>query len=529
MTARCFSDAVLTPRRPVAGRAGHAAGTLRNRVPVRRLAPVVCLLAVALASGETRSAAHQEAADVGLDVFARAAARSDDEARAALAELARRWRPGYAAMVLDLAEMSRPTTRALDPTPRFPTRGDDPEAADRPAAAPGDEEPAARAVSPVRERLLRFLEKQTGKRFGHDFERWHRWIWSLPDEPHPDLARFKGLLYASIDSRMQDFFPAGAPASIRLDEIEWGGVVVNGIPPLVYPAHLEAGEAGYLKDDHIVFGLAINGETRAYPKRILAWHELARDRLGGVELTIVYCTLCGTVLPYESVAGGRLRRFGTSGLLYRSNKLMFDEETKSLWSSLDGKPVVGPLVGSGLSLAVHPAVTTRWGEWRRLHPETTVLSLETGHQRDYSEGAAYRDYFSTDRLMFTVPGQDTRLKNKAEVLVMRLASTPGTPAIPVAIAADFLRTRPVYHADPAGRRLVVLTSRQGANRVYEAGANTFVRLDGERADVDESGRRWQIAEEALVGPDGVRLQRISAQRAFWFGWHAQFPSTLLIK
>jgi hypothetical protein len=214
------------------------------------------------------------------------------------------------------------------------------------------------------------------------------------------------------------------PATIRLDEIEWGGVPPDGILPLVYPAHLDAGDAGYLKDDHIVFEIAINGEARAYPKRILAWHEMALDRIGGGELTIVYCTLCGTVIPYESVVDGEHISFGTSGLLYRSNKLMFDEATKSLWNTFEGRPVVGPLVGSGRTLRHRSVVTTTWGEWRRMHPDTLVLSRDTGHQRDSSEGAAYRDYFATDRLMFEVPRVDDRLDNKDEVLVIRFP--PGT-------------------------------------------------------------------------------------------------------
>ena len=84
---------------------------------------------------------------------------------------------------------------------------------------------------------------------------------------------------------------------------------------------------------------------------------MAIDTLGGVEITVVYCTLCGTVIPYDSLVGGRLRGFGTSGLLYRSNKLMFDEETMSLWSTLEGKPVVGPLVDTGLQLTSHVSIT----------------------------------------------------------------------------------------------------------------------------------------------------------------------------
>jgi hypothetical protein len=151
-----------------------------------------------------------------------------------------------------------------------------------------------------------------------------------------------------MDSRFQEFFHTPLRSSIRLDEVDWGGVAVNGIPPLEYPRHVAAADARYLEDDNIVFGVYVDGVARAYPKRILAWHELARDRFGAREVTIVYCTLCGTVIPYDSKVGGKVRTFGASGLLYQSNKLMFDAETKSLWSSLEGTPVVGPLVGSGL-------------------------------------------------------------------------------------------------------------------------------------------------------------------------------------
>jgi hypothetical protein len=135
-------------------------------------------------------------------------------------------------------------------------------------------------------------------------------------------------------------------------------VPVNGIPPLRFPTTIPAADATWLRDGHVVFGVSINGQARAYPKRILAWHEMAVDRVGAIDLTIVYCTLCGTVIPYESRVGGRRFTFGRSGLLYRSNKSMFDEETNSLWSSLEGVPVVGALVDSGLRLPFRSVVTT---------------------------------------------------------------------------------------------------------------------------------------------------------------------------
>ena len=104
--------------------------------------------------------------------------------------------------------------------------------------------------------------------------------------------------------------------------------------------------------------------------------------------------------------------FGTSGFLYRSNKLMFDHETRSLWNTFEGVPVAGGLAGSGVQLAPHAVVTTTWGEWHRRHPATTVLSLDTGYRRNYSEGAACRDYFSTNELMFQVGARDARLPKK---------------------------------------------------------------------------------------------------------------------
>ena len=433
-----------------------------------------------------------------IQLFLRATAPDGRLAEDALRQIGAQWRVGYAGLVWDLARFVRP------PGPQMFQFF----------------------------RLIEFLQARTGQQLGADLVRWHDWIWDQPYDPHPDYALFKGLLYSQIDPRFEEFFPQGVESVIRLDEVAWGGVAVNGIPPLEYPKRLDADAADYLEDDHIVFGIALEGEARAYPKRILAWHEMALDSLGGVELTIVYCTLCGTVIPFGSMADGRHLTFGTSGLLYRSNKLMFDHETRSLWNTFEGVPVVGSLVGSGVRLTPHAVVTTTWGEWRSTHPATTVLSLDTGHRRDYSEGAAYRGYFSTDELMFQVSENDDRLRNKEEVLVMRLddLTEAGRPR-PLAIAAHFLSTNRVFHHTFAGRNLVVVTSEQGANRVYDAQDIRFARhVDAQRV-TDEAGRSWRVTEEGLVmeSDSKVLRVRVPAQRAFWFGWYAQFPDTELIK
>ena len=374
--------------------------------------------------------------------------------------------------------------------------------------------------------LVRIMEREGGAGLGRDLDAWQRAMWIAPEARHPRYAAFKSALYSLIDPRFSAYFDTAGETLIRLDEIVWGGVRQDGIPPLRDPAMLAAQDAGYLEDDHIVFGISVNGDARAYPKRILAWHEMFVDTVGGVPVAGVYCTLCGTVILYRTEHDGVHHRLGTSGFLYRSNKLMYDLATQSLWSTMRGTPVVGPLVGKGIVLERGSVVTTTWGEWRRRHPGTRVLSLDTGYMRDYAEGAAYRDYFATDALMFLVPVLDRRLKNKDEVFTLLLARHPEAP---LAIAAAFLAANPVHHDAIEGTALVVLTDPSGANRAYASEDVTFARYDGDRRVEDETGTIWTMDEYALTAEDGRVLHRILAQRAFWFGWYAAFPNTRLVR
>ena len=406
--------------------------------------------------------------------------------RQGLNNIVEKWQPGNAIMVLEIS-------RWLQKTP----------------------------VEPLLKKLL--VDKLPIDQFDRD--KIYQVIWSEDVEPHPHYGNFKKQLFSQLDPRFADYFDDSYPATIRLDEIRWGGVRRDGIPPLVQPKMLKAEEAVYLDDSNIVFGLEINGDARAYPKRILAWHEMFRDTVGEVPVAGVYCTLCGTVIIYdESMSGGRYD-LGTSGMLYRSNKLMYDQATRSLWSTLKGQPVVGPLVGKGIVLPRHEVVTTTWGKWKSRHPDTQVLSLETGHQRDYDEGAAYAEYFATDDLMFKVPQMDSRLKNKDEILALRNDDASRT----LAISADFLLANPVWHDEFDGQQLVVLTDETGANRVYAAGDVRFESWNQTDTASDQSGTSWQVSESALTATDGRSLSRVPAHRAFWFGWYSAFPDTRLVK
>lgn len=375
--------------------------------------------------------------------------------------------------------------------------------------------------------LSALLERKTGQAIGTNSQAWFHWLWNQPQQLTPDYATFKADLYSAIDPRFDRYFRGRQDqALIRLDEVRWGGVQQDGIPPLRGPDMISASRAGYLSDSDVVFGIEINGDARAYPKRILAWHEMFVDTVGGVDIAGVYCTLCGTVIPYKTNFKGKNYQLGTSGFLYRSNKLMYDRETQSLWNTLKGEPVIGPLAGKGIQLEHLSVVTTTWGEWRRRHPDTQVLSTRTGHRRDYGEGVAYNDYFSTDRLMFNTPFDDTRLKNKQEVLALRFAGAPGQQ---LAIDTDFLNRNPVYENRIGAQSFVVLTDRSGANRVYDNKTVKFVSFDGDRTALDSNGNSWDLTEDTLTSETGETLARLPYHRAFWFGWHAAFPETKLIK
>ncbi len=225
---------------------------------------------------------------------------------------------------------------------------------------------------------------------------------------------------------------------------------------------------------------------------------------------------------YQTEVDGIHHELGTSGFLYRSNKLMYDHVTKSLWSTLQGEPVVGPLVGKGIKLKRRYLVTTTWGQWKKRHPNTTVLSLETGHRRDYGEGVAYRDYFATDRLMFNVPKLDKRLLNKDHVLALR------NDGQQLAIAIKYLAKTSVHHDRLGKQNIVVLADDNGTSRAYAAGDRKFQSFDGMQTAIDAQGDKWTVLEDKLVSK-GRSLSRIPAHNVFWFGWVSQFPETRLVK
>ncbi len=188
-----------------------------------------------------------------------------------------------------------------------------------------------------------------------------------------------------------------------------GGIgVARGIPALVDPPFIPADRGHYLPETELVLGLVWKGEARAYPFRILVWHEVVNDVIQGDPLLVTWCPLCFSGVAFDGRVQGKRELFGVSGKLYQSQLVMYDQTTESYWLQTLGKAVVGPR--TGLTLEKVPIDVAEWGSWRRAHPETKVLSQDTGFIRDYGRNpyGATGDY-SDIRFRLGVSDPDARL------------------------------------------------------------------------------------------------------------------------
>ncbi len=371
----------------------------------------------------------------------------------------------------------------------------------------------------VEDEIRSTLVALTGEDAGPAHGDWVKWVQrNTALQPFPDYDRFKGDLFAKIDKDFRLFVYPGFERTIRVAEIAWGGVRKDGIPALTDPELIDPAEAGYLQPDELVFGVEINGDARAYPFRFMDWHEMFNDVIGGVPVTLAYCTLCGSGILFDTRVEGYDEPFvfGSSGFLYRSNKLMYDTRTHSLWNQFTGRPVTGDLAHSGIELKVRPVTITTWETWYARHPHSTVLSRWTGYDRDYTPGRAYGAYFASDDLMFPVHVEDTALPAKAYVYVLR--DTDAQKAWPLTA----FQTEPVIN-DRIGDTALVLVGEPASRtvRAYRAGPNSFRKLAGGAGApvlVDDRGAEWRIREDALIGPRGARLARLPGHIGYWFAW-----------
>ncbi len=320
----------------------------------------------------------------------------------------------------------------------------------------------------------------------------HLIAWDIPEPP--EYLKYKSAIYTGIVPGWEKIFVEG---DIDWRLVSWGGVLIddraydttddlcNCIPAADNPEVTSAEEATWLDDDDVVFGVEVNGEYRAYPRQIMEVREMVNDTLGGRDLGIPYCTLCGAAQAYftdEMPAGVERPILRTSGLLSRSNKVMYDLNTFSVFDTFLGHAVTGPLAEKGVQLKQATVVTTDWGTWKKEHPETTVLleRYALGRDPDFRNG---RD---ANGPIFPVGDVDPRLSVHEDVIGVITASGK-----PVAFQ----------------RSTAFVALQRGDEIVFE---NVRLKLDA-------GGIR-------AVDADGSDL---GSHQAFWFAWSQFYPGTEL--
>ena len=274
---------------------------------------------------------------------------------------------------------------------------------------------------------------------------------------------------------------------IPVAEIKDGGPPKDGIPSIDEPVFFKAGKASLRAGDRVL-GVYENGVAKAYPIKILNYHEIVNDEFNGKPVVVTYCPLCGSGIAFDAEIDGEHLDFGVSGLLYNSDVLLYDRQTESLWSQLEYKAISGPMAGK--ELEVLNTANTTWKNWREKHPETLVLSENTGFKRDYSRDP-YPGYEDSSTLFFPVSSQNDEFHPKEMVIGIEING--------------IAKAYPFSELEKAGKKSI---KDQVNGNVLE------IRYDA----ASKSAEIFDAEGNALPGITN-----------FWFAWFAFNPDTAIYK
>ncbi len=276
--------------------------------------------------------------------------------------------------------------------------------------------------------------------------------------------------------------------SIPAAQIMHGGPPRDGIPALTMPPFTTPKDADFLSSESRVIGVSINGKSKAYPIAILNYHEIVNDELGGQHIAVTFCPLCGTGIVYDAMVNNEHLEFGVSGLLYNSDVLLYDRQSESLWSQVLSTAISGSMKGTKLQRI--PALHTTWNSWLAEHPNTRVLSQQTGHFREYRR-TPYAGYNESSSLYFPVSSRDPRYHNKEVVITLELDGA--TKAYPFA-------------------ELALFEKHTGKNHFDDTVADQNIRIE-----FNLEARSGRIYDS--------QNSEIPSFQAFWFAWVAFHPDT----
>ena len=345
------------------------------------------------------------------------------------------------------------------------------------------------------------------------------------------------IIFFSIDEEKNTFnlsFGQEIKHTVPLDKIVSGGPPQDGIPSIDNPKFQSVQEVDeILEDSELVLGLNINGDIRAYPLQILVWHEIVNDVVGGKPVAITYCPLCFTNQVFSrTLNDDSIVEFGTSGKLYNSNLVMYDRKSNSLWSQALGEGIVGDY--SGVKLERIPFDIAYWKEWKKLYPESKVLTRDTGTVRPYGADP-YGDYYTNDLILFPVANDDKRLglkeiivglENKNQYKAYKLQDIETDKVINDVIGDDkkialvslepfmvrvFDRVIDSDNNDEGNKIIVVdLFYNQANNTLIDKVTNSELNFEGKFI-------KGQLQDK--------QLKRLPMDQGFWFEWAAFHPET----
>jgi hypothetical protein len=304
-----------------------------------------------------------------------------------------------------------------------------------------------------------------------------------------------------------------APDQLR-NEARSGGPPKDGIPSIDEPKFVAADAVDYLDPGDPVFGVARDGVAKAYPQKILVWHEIVNDDLAGTPVSVTYCPLTGTVQGFERGD----TTFGVSGRLINNNLVMYDRATETWWPQILATSIPGPWnetpeIGS---LREFRLIWTTWGQWREQNPDTQVLSTDTGHAKNYNRDpyGSYNPrggYYANGDTLFPILHTDDRYDKKTVVMGAR------TPEGAVAFLKDALREAELVSGTIADAPVVA---------VYDDRFDTaYVYRNPDEKTFEFDGGSVVAADGTNYPPDGLPLPRIHTFDAMWFAWSGYYPDT----
>ena len=312
----------------------------------------------------------------------------------------------------------------------------------------------------------------------------------------------------------------------------------DAIPP-IYQPQFESLEAAHtwLKDDDVVGVLDLEDEAHVYPLRMLVWHEVVNDQIGGIPVLVTFCPLCSTLLAFDRRVGAKTLVFGVSGLLQNKNLIMWDHQTESWWQQLSGTALVGDMVGERLDFV--PIRTLLWREVRQNMPHAQVLSREAGlpkSEADWYELKVCPSEYPGEQPLWTGGPNSEVLRVHDRVVGLKLA---GAVAYPISALAERQVVNDVvddqdlvlfYSAEPCAGTIAGLGAQTvDTTSVYRPMVGerklSFYVEEGKILD-QETGSTWSPGGLAVRGRlNGNQLAPVPYTISFWFSWVAFYPDT----